>query len=130
MNVRNIEPHQIPKALLDVLIAVPNSQQRHCQLTLKLEGGYLSCRVNFGACITLGWHMEKGQWVVLQHDATERFVTQVVDVKLMGTRSAFAEAFGETPFVSNNALVEKILDIICDFSKRLNLFYEPQVALW
>ena len=130
MNVASIKPHQISSALLDVLVAVPNSQQRHCQLTLKLEGGYLSCRIKFGACITLGWHIEKGQWVVLHHDATERFVTQVVDVELVGTRSAFAEAFGETPFVSNNALVEKILDIVCDFSKRLNLFYEPEVTLW
>jgi len=117
-------------ARLDFLLAVPSSEQRHCQLTLKLEGGYLSCRVDFGSCITLGCHFEKGHWAVLTHDESQRFITQVVDLETVGTRAAFVEAFGETPFVANPALVEKILGIICDFSKRLNLFYEPQVALW
>jgi len=117
-------------ARLDLLLAVTNSERRHCQITLKLEGGYLSCRVDFGVSITLGCHIEKGHWAVLTHDENQRFITQVVDLETVGTRAAFVEAFGETPFVTNPALVEKILSIICDFSKRVNLFYEPQVALW
>jgi hypothetical protein len=117
----------IPESASAHLTLFLNDQdEQRFELYLRLNGSYLSCQVK--ECLTFGCDYEEGHWLVLFHDKRERSVSQKIALQQVGTRSAFEQALNETHLASNALLCKELLNVICDFSKCLNLHFEP--SLW
>jgi hypothetical protein len=104
-----------------------DSDEERYELYLRLDGSYLSCQIN--EQVTVGCDYEENNWMVLFHDKRERFVSQRLVITQVGTRAAFAQGLQETSFGRNAHLCTELLDAICNFSKCLNLYLEPE-SFW
>jgi len=104
-----------------ILFLNDHDEQRH-ELFLSLKSSYLSCKID--NTVTVGCDLEAEQLMVSFHGDHGRFLSQRIVLTEVGTRCVFELALKETSFATNHELCKEVLDVICSFSKFLNLYFE------
>jgi hypothetical protein len=115
-------------ATVNLVLYVDNVEDQRYELFLKLRGSCLSCMIN--DCLTVACDYEENYFIISFQDKSERFVSERVVVSELGTRASFALALKQTPHSSSDSFCSQLLDVICDFSKCLNLYFEPTANFW
>jgi hypothetical protein len=115
-------------ATVNLVLYVDNSEQQRYEIFLKLRDSCLSCMINDS--LTIACDYEENNFMVSFRDKSERFVSERVVVCELGTRASFALALKQTPHSSSDSFCSQLLDVICDFSKCLNLYFEPTANFW
>lgn len=104
-----------------ILFLGDHDEQRH-EIFLSLNSSYLSCKID--DLVTIGCDIEEEHFLVSFHDEQGRFLSQRIVLTEVGTRCVFDRALKETSLASNHELCKDVLDVICSFSKFLNLYFE------
>lgn len=104
-----------------ILFLNDHDGQRY-ELFLSLKSSFLSCRID--NTVTVGCDLEEDHLLVVFHDVQGKHLSQRAVLSEVGTRCVFEQALNQSPFATNIDLVNEVLDVICDFSKLLNLYFE------
>jgi hypothetical protein len=120
----------VQSARVNLSLKYPDFEDMFLDLSLNMEGPHLYCRIETGSSVTISLDTETEHRMTLFNDEQERFITQKVKLREIGTREAFSQALRETQIVTHDFLFEQILDIICSFARSVKKYVESDHFQW